>query len=279
MAGKTILVCNDDGIGSPGLRAAAEAVAGLGDVVVVAPARQQTAAGRSLIGRPGARLAAVDFRAGRRRCKAYRIDASPAMLVQHAMAVLFARRLPDLVVAGVNYGENMGTTVTCSGTVGAALEAASFGVPALAVSLQTGVEHHMTYGDLDWAAARHFTGFFARRMLRRRSPRDVDVLNVNIPSSADASTPWRVTRTSRQAYFIFELRRPSVRARVGDGKVRVDVDLAGLEADSDIHALMRDRVVSVTPLSLDLTSRVATAAVAASIASSPRGASPTRRRS
>jgi len=255
MTAARILVCNDDGIGSPGLRAAAEAVLGLGEIVVVGPKRQQTATGRSLTAHPDAVLEAVDFRVDGRILEAYQADCSPARLIQHAIPILCPGRLPALVVSGINYGENMGTTITSSGTVGAALQAASFGVPALAVSRQTGIEHHFAYGELDWSAARHFTRLFAEKLLARRLGPDVDVLNVNVPASAGPDTPWRVTRVSRQPYFAFEMHQPTTRTPVDDGKVRITVDLDSLEKGSDIHVLVQERAVSVTPLSLDLTSR------------------------
>jgi 5'-nucleotidase len=250
-----IIVCNDDGIASPGLRAAAEAVLGLGEVVVVGPQRQQTATGRSLTAHPDAVLEAVEFRVGGRLLEAYQADCSPARLIQHAIPILCPENLPALVVSGINYGENMGTTITSSGTVGAALQAASFGVPALAVSRQTGLEHHFSYGDLDWSAARHFTRFFAEKLLGRRLGADVDVLNVNVPAGAGPDTPWRVTRVSRQPYFSFERHEPSHRRLAEGGRVRIAVDHDSLEPDSDIQALAREGAVSVTPLSLDLTSR------------------------
>ncbi|MDD5657148.1 MAG: 5'/3'-nucleotidase SurE, partial [Elusimicrobia bacterium] len=185
----------------------------------------------------------------------YRLDCSPAMLVQHALPVLFAGKPPALVVCGINYGENVGTSVTPSGTVGAALEAARFGLPALAVSRQTALGQYFKYGELDWSAAAHFTRLFAAKLLEGRLPGDADVLNVNVPDSARLDTPWRLTRVSRQAYFWLDPASPSPAARLGEGVLRIDVDAATLEPDSDIQALSRDRVVSVTPLSLDLTAR------------------------
>lgn len=256
MNGSKILVCNDDGIDSPGLKAAAEAVMDLGELVVVAPKHQQTGAGRSLTTRPEAVLEPVDFRLHGRLLEAYQVDCSPARLVQHSIPVLFPERLPGLLVSGINYGENLGTTITSSGTVGAALQAASLGVPAMAVSRQTRIEHYLTHGELDWVAARHFTHLFAAKLLNQRLAPDVDVLNVNVPATADPTTAWRLTRVSRQPYFFFEIREPSPRSRVKDGEVHINVNTATLEADSDIHALTRDQVVSVTPLSLDLTSRI-----------------------
>ena len=261
MAAVRILVCNDDGVGSPGLQAAAQAVAGLGQLVVVAPKRQQTGAGRSLTARPEAALEPVEFRVAGRAVEAYQVDCSPARLVQHAIPALFAGGLPGLLVSGINYGENLGTTVTASGTVGAALQAASLGVPALAVSRQTGVEHYLSFGELDWTAARHFTRLFAERLLEGRLAPDVDVLNINVPAAAAPGTCWRLTKLSRQPYHRFEVRSPTPASRVDDGEVRISVDLTTLEGDSDIHALVSQGLVSVTPLSLDLTSRTDTAAL------------------
>lgn len=252
----TILVCNDDGIGSPGLRAAGEAVAGLGEVVIVAPKSQQTAAGRSLTGPDTASLEPVSFRLRGRRVRAYQVDCSPAMLVDLALAVLFPGGLPGLLVSGINYGENTGAVVTASGTVGAALEAAGFGIPAIAVSRQTKIMHHLRYGRLDWAGAMHFTRVFAKMLLEKGAPKGVDVLNINVPSTADRRTPWKLTRLSRQSYFAFEIPNPSLKSTLGDGRVRVNVSHDSLEKDSDIHALVRDNMVSVTPLSFDLTARV-----------------------
>jgi 5'-nucleotidase len=93
-------------------------------------------------------------------------------------------------------------------------------------------------------------------MLAKQMPADVDLLKVEIPCDATPDTPWRVTRLSRQRYFYA---RPGGRRSLAE-KRRLDYDLivdhANLEPDSDIQALLVDRVVAVTPLSLDLTSRV-----------------------
>ncbi|MBI5884125.1 MAG: 5'/3'-nucleotidase SurE [Elusimicrobia bacterium] len=263
MTKPTLLVCNDDGIGSPGLRAAAEAVKGLGEIVIVAPKTQQTAAGRSLTGPDHAVLEPVSYLVAGRRVRAFQVECSPAMLVDLAFAVLFHGKRPDLVVSGINYGENAGGSVTASGTVGAALEAAGLGVPALAASRQVEIRHHLKYGRLDWSAAKHFTRFFAARLLGRRFPDGVDVLNLNVPATAKRTTPWRVTRVSRQSYFAFEIPRPSLESSLGDGRVRVKIGRDSLEKDSDIYALVCDSVVSVTPLTSDLTARIGSRDLAA----------------
>jgi 5'-nucleotidase len=120
--------------------------------------------------------------------RSFAIDASPALAVQHAL-LEFVPRFPSLVVAGINYGPNLATEVTISGTVGAALEAAAFGVPAIAVSLEMDAEHHLT-GDAaaDYAGAQAFTQRFAWHQLIHGRSHDIDVLNINVPACATPAT-------------------------------------------------------------------------------------------
>jgi 5'-nucleotidase len=188
------------------------------------------------------------------RVVAYAVDASPALAVIHGM-VEFAPRRPSLVVSGVNFGANLGIEVTISGTVGAALEGGAFGVPALAVSLEMDHTYHLTGNDAaDYGAARAFTRQLAQHLLECVLPSDVDALSVNIPCDATPDTPWRLTRLSRRRYFI---PTPPDRSN-GKGRpgYKLIEDMQQAEPESDVRALMVDRVVSVSPLSLDLTSRV-----------------------
>src|SRR6056297_2101261 len=161
-----ILVTNDDGIASPGLIAAVEAARTLGDVVVAAPTKQQTARGRSLVGEAGDHFHAIDLDvAAAGAVPAWHIAASPALVVRHALATLFRERYPDLVISGINYEENLGNNIMISGTVGAAFQAAAQGVPALAMSLETDIAHHFSYEELDWDAAARVTHAWAERLL------------------------------------------------------------------------------------------------------------------
>lgn len=262
----TIVLTNDDGIRSPGLRAAAEALVDLGDLWVVAPLEQQTAAGRSFRGRREATFEAVPFEVGGQAIRAYACAGSPASVVRHALAVLFGDRRPDLVVSGINYGENVGSSITASGTVGAAYEAASAGLRALAASKATHPDAFLTHGDEDWSAAIHFVRRFAEALLRAELPPDVDVLKLDIPEGATPETPWKVTRQSRQRYFVRRITGGDLRTPLGAGSIVVEVDEATLEADSDVRAL-RDGWVSVTPLSLDATSRTDFEALARTLGS------------
>lgn len=249
-----ILLTNDDGIHSPGLRAAVRAVLGLGELLVVAPATQQTAMGRSFTGRPDAVLEPVPFEVEGCSVRAFACEGSPASVVRHGFLVLCRDHLPDLVVSGINYGENVGGSITASGTVGAAFEAASLRISALAVSLQMPPSAFLHHGEQDWSAAEHFLGLFARKALDTVLPFDVDLLKIDVPEKATRDTPWRLTRLSRQRYFARVLEAPTLSSRLGDGHVAVKVDHGTLESDSDVHALV-EGVVAVTPLSLDSTSR------------------------
>ncbi len=264
-----ILLTNDDGITSPGLHAAAYALASIGDLLVAAPANQQTAMGRSHTGRQGALLEKVDIGIQDPKVAAYGLDASPATVVRHALQALCQGRKPDLLVSGINYGENVGSTITVSGTVGAAFEGAVHGIPALAISLQMDFSKIHHHGEADWRAAAHFVRLFALRLLERSMPPDVDVLKVDVPESATPDTPWRLTRLSRQHYVEVLLDEPHPGSALGEGRISVRVDEATLEPDSDIYALVRDRVVSVTPLSLDATSRAPFAGILTALGSDP----------
>lgn len=251
-----ILLTNDDGLNSPGLKAAAEALIELGDLMVVAPKNQQTGVGRALSPEHDGALFEEVFEVRGQRIPAYSLFGSPTQAVLHGVLELAPRR-PDLVVSGINYGENLGTVITLSGTVGAALEAADLGLPALAVSQELPKEYHYNSPEgIDFSAAAYFTAFFARILLKMPHIADVDVLKVDVPLGATPETPWRVTRVSRQRYY-----HPVPRSRrhLWD-KARMDyetrIDFATLEPDSDIYAIVVDKVVSVTPLSLDLTSRI-----------------------
>lgn len=259
-----ILLTNDDGIYSPGLRAAAAAVCDLGDLLMVAPAEQQTGMGRAVPPVPGRRVSRVGLLVGCQELPAYAVESTPAQAVTLGILALaphlFGRR-PDLVISGINYGENLGTTVTASGTVGAALQAAELGVHGLAVSLETDKAYHYNHGhDVDWAAAAHFTRLCARAMLApdgaAQLPFDVDVIKVDVPSDATAATPWRLTRQSRQPYYeVLPPDEPQLEGELPILDYRIAVDWATLDPESDIWAFARDRVVSVTPLSQDMTAR------------------------
>jgi 5'-nucleotidase len=252
---KIILLTNDDGIRSPGLWAAAHALEPLGFVYVVAPRHQWSGAGRSMPGDSEGVILEEEVVVAGQPWRVHAVEGTPAQAVQHALLEVLPR-LPDLAVAGINYGENVGSGVTISGTIGAALEAASFGVPSLAVSLETDKIYHRSYSsEVDFATAGYFTAYFAERAMRLPRLADVDVLKVDVPAAATPATPWRVTRLSRQRYYL--PLRPERENLAGRGPIDYgrQVDLDQVEPDSDVAALIAGEV-SVTPLSLDMTARV-----------------------
>lgn len=248
-----ILCTNDDGIFSPGLWTVAGALRVLGDVVIVAPDKQYTSVGRAHPAGVTGVVNEVSREIDGATLTAYSVDASPGQCIHHAVLELLPRR-PDLVVSGINYGDNVGTGLTASGTIGAAIDAAAIGLPALAVSMEVDESHFYSNSDhIDFAQAAAWTCFFAKRMLGRALPFDVDILKVEVPEDATPETPWRVTRQSRSAFYR-PYRTSTDLQHPGRIRWRQHIDPAAGE-DSDIRAVA-DKVVSVTPLSIDLTSRM-----------------------
>ncbi|MBN2047298.1 MAG: 5'/3'-nucleotidase SurE [Anaerolineaceae bacterium] len=258
---KTILVSNDDGIASPGLWAAAEALTEIANVVVVAPREQHSGSGRSFPIASDLIIEPYHLPAGSRVRAAYQVGGSPAQVVFHGLLEVLPE-LPDLVVSGINYGENLGTVVSSSGTVGAALEAASDGVRAIAVSLQVDPEFFYGHSDhIDFSVAAHFTRYFAEVMFNNHLPEDIDVLKVDVPAHATLETGWKMTRISRCRYYQVAIQRPNGLAQRPDVKVVVDLSKGNIAEGDDIHTLLTRQLVSVTPVSIDMTSRVDLAAL------------------
>src|ERR1700683_5081724 len=151
-----ILVTNDDGLLSPGLHAAAEAVADLGDLLLAAPATQQTAMSRAFVRDADSGVVErVELNIAGRTVPGYAISGSPVMAVTHAVLEL-AERPIGLCVSGINYGENIGGTIGVSGTVGAAFEADSLGIPSIAAAITAQISEWRTFGPGHRTAAREF---------------------------------------------------------------------------------------------------------------------------
>ncbi len=251
-----ILLTNDDGIQSPGLWSAAAALSEIGFVNVVAPREQSSGTGRSMPVSADGIIDTQQMEVSGQPWTVYAVGGTPAQAVLHGVYEVLPQP-PAVAVAGINYGQNLGSGITISGTVGAALEAASLGIPALAVSLETEDQYHRSYSrEIDFSCAGYFTAMFARVLLSRQLPFDVDVLKVDVPSDATPDTPWELTRISRQGYY--ESLPPDRQSWREPGRFnyRQTGTLERFPEASDVYVLAVKRRVSVTPLSLDMTSRV-----------------------
>lgn len=252
-----ILLTNDDGINSPGLAAAAAALEQLGELLIVAPREQQTSMSRSRSQQYGAdgRLFQTEVIYKDQRWNGYAANASPALAVEHAVQEI-ANRPIDLAVSGINYGENVGSCVTVSGTIGAAIEAAERGIPAMAVSLEiTNTDYHTHDTDINFEVAAYFTYILAKKMLVEPMPEDVDVLKLEVPASATRETRIVLTRQDKISYYMPYIDKredlfsgpATFKHTPSKGKYT--------QTDTDAYALA-NQLVAITPLSLDLTSRV-----------------------
>ena len=249
-----ILLSNDDGIDSPGLWAAAEALSELGYVTVAAPRDHMSATGRGYQKNSDGMITKKQLTVHGQTWDVYAVGGSPSQSVVHGILEIVPYK-PDLVVAGINFGENLGTDVTWSGTVGAAIEAATLGIPALAISQQIFFENwDKDPLSIDFSPSAYFTKYFAKLMLEKKLTEDVHVLNVVVPADATPETPWKVTPLSDLRYF-----EPYVEREGGfneKGRIRVSLlETKDIVPGNDIHTVRVEKIVSVTPLSVNLTSR------------------------
>ncbi len=230
-----ILVTNDDGVFSQGIKLLAESLREVAEVFVVAPDREQSATGHSLTLHRPLRMQQLEE-------NVFSVDGTPTDCVNLGVLWLLEKTRPDLVVSGINFGFNLGDDVTYSGTVSATFEGTLLGIPSIAFSQEVGENF-----SFDNAAA------FARRMvellLARELPRDL-LLNVNVPAGPISGI--RRTRLGRRVYqqSVVEKRDPRGRRYFW---------IAGTpEWQSDEgtdHEAVSSGMISITPLHLDLTDR------------------------
>jgi len=237
-----ILVTNDDGVRSKGIQALAEALEPLGQVVVVAPAREVSAIGHALTLHHPLRLEHVGE-------STWALDGTPTDCVNIAIAAVL-EGLPDLVVSGINRGLNVGDDVTYSGTVAGALEGALLGVPAIAVSLQQGP------GEWDFTEAAAVARGIAERVLRTGLPPRT-FLNVNVPRRTPLGVRVTVQGARHHATTVTERQDPRGRAYFWIGEGQDD----WLPNGNSDHEAIRAGFVSVTPLQSDLTAHHAVEAL------------------
>ncbi len=241
-----ILITNDDGVYAPGLLALKHALAELGDVYVLAPERNWSAAGHARTMHDPLRVNSVRLEDG---SEAFATSGGPADCV--ALAVLGVLDVPiDLVVAGINNGHNMGNDLNYSGTVACAREATIFGLPGIAVSTALA-----PLAKCDLGEARRLAGavaaMVAGQALLHGLPRGT-LLNVNVPAvTPDKLRGIEVTRLGVRTYADEVIRRVDPYGRPYYwlyGALPSDEPDDG----TDVGAVAND-IVSITPIGLDMT--------------------------
>ncbi len=228
-----VLLSNDDGVHAPGLEALAAAFSG-DEVWVVAPDREQSASSHAIsLHRP--------LRLYEMRPRWFAVDGTPTDAVYMGLNHVLRGARPDVVVAGVNHGPNLGNDVLYSGTVAAAMEGALLGVHAVAASLASAPPY--VFDD-----AARFVVALARRLVQTPLPAPL-LLNVNVPPGPVRA--YRFARLGRRTYGNEVVEKVDPRGRkyywIGGEGGPTNEDIPG----SDCNCVLKDRVVSVTPLHLD----------------------------
>ncbi len=234
---KRILVTNDDGVFSEGIKLLAKALSDLGEVVVVAPDREQSATGHALtLSRP--------LRLTKLEPNWYAVDGTPTDCVNLGLLHLLKDHKPDLVCSGINFGLNLGDDVTYSGTVSATFEGTLLGVPSLAFSQEVAE-------GFSFEPAARFARLLAGMVLAEETlPEDL-ILNVNVPAGPAGSIGGvTFTRLGRRTY------QQTVTEKL-DPRGRKYYWIAGTpkwkpETGTDFEAISEGKI-SITPLHLDLT--------------------------
>ena len=237
----SIIVTNDDGFDAPGILALAAAMRELGRVRVCAPATNQSASGHKLSLQQNIKYSRCSVGDG---IPALVVSGSPADCIALALLGLVDGK-PDIVVSGINRGENMGQDLTYSGTVTAALEAAIGGIPAVAFSLANAAAED----EDDYRVAAEVARTITSMALEQGLP-PYTILNVNVPPVKQMDD-LRGIRLTRQGLRIY---RDSL-VHVADGVVRIGGKAPTADTDelgADFWAVHRD-YVSVTPVHLDMT--------------------------
>jgi len=246
-----ILITNDDGVNSSGIIAAKKAVENLGKIDVVAPATQQSGIGHALTLFEPIRVTATNLMDG---TEAYSVSGTPTDAVIIGIFEIVEEK-PDLLISGINIGENLGMSeLTTSGTIGAAMEAAVHGIPALSVSLQVtrgDIKFHDGHVDVDFSHAQKITKKVAEKILYKGLPNGVDFLNLNIPDS-HRDNKIKITRLGKRMYTIHIKKRLDPRGRpyywIDGDPVEDDTE------NTDVHVLKSENSATLTPISLDCTS-------------------------
>ena len=231
-----ILISNDDGIGAKGLDVLRAELSKIGEVVAVVPERERSGASRAVsIGRP--------IKVRKVEEGLYGVEGNPTDCVLIAIKGLLKER-PDIVVAGINHGPNLGEDVTYSGTVAAAMEGAMYGIPSMAISV---VGRNEARFEVAATVARVFCSF-----LKGWKPRKRVFLNVNVPNiPLEDIKGIRVTRQGKRIYKDEVSFVPDPWGNMVF-TIKASEPIWIPEEGTDFEAV-EDGMIAVTPLQLDLT--------------------------
>ena len=224
---------NDDGVESPGIHAVAEKLAEIGEVTVVAPAREVSGVSHALTLSEPLRYQELEK-------KVFSVEGTPTDCVNLAVRNLLPHR-PDLLVSGINRGANLGDDVTYSGTVAGAMEGAMLGITSFAVSLASKTSE-------EFGTASEFAVQLAQIVTRKKLPRQT-FLNVNVPTGDVEGI--RITSQGSGDYRANVEERADQRSRVYFW-IKQGFSRWERNGISDIAAV-RENLISVTPLHVDLT--------------------------
>jgi 5'-nucleotidase len=235
-----ILVSNDDGVEAAGLRALAEALLELGEVIVCAPDREQSATSRSISLHRPLRIEQLPPWGPDGQIARWSVDGTPTDAVYIALNHILRNSRPDLVASGINRGPNLANDVHYSGTVAAAMEGVVGGLPSFAISL---------IKSRDYAHAARFAARLAGQIGAHGLPPGT-LLNVNVPPGEPRGS--QITRIGKRAFLASVVEKLDPRGRAyywigGDEQAHENVP------GSDCDAVFDRRLISVTPLHLDLT--------------------------
>ena len=233
---KTILISNDDGIHSEGIKTLAKALKRVGEVFIVAPDRERSAASHSLTLHKPLRVEKIGP-------NAYAINGTPTDCINLAVNGILKKR-PDLVVSGINKGGNLGDDVTYSGTVSAAMEGTLLSIPSFAISLVS-----ISRENFDFKNAARFAARLARFILKNRLPKDT-LLNINVPD-VDEIKGYRITKQGKRLYGDAIVEKVDPR---GKKYYWIGGDILKWEGgeDTDFKAITSN-FISITPVHLDMT--------------------------
>ena len=240
-----ILLTNDDGINSRGLRRLIEFMQEIGNVFVVAPDSPQSGMGHAITLDSTLSVQKVNLNGLNNNFEAYSCSGTPADCVKLALQELLPKK-PDICVSGINHGSNASINVIYSGTMSAAMEAGIEGIPSIGFSLCD-----FAY-DANFESCKNGIKLLVREALQHGIPKDT-VLNVNFPK-ARGEEPYKGIRICRQARANWKEKFDKRQSPSGKDYYWLTGDFRLLDQgeDTDINAL-EDYFISVVPCQFDLT--------------------------